>query len=85
MYDRSNRGRVTVEETLQILFIRHGRDLLDFEIEAIFGLDEKNTDGTEKSISFGEYLEKVNSRAIKEHFEKMKAMKATDRINKEED
>jgi Ca2+-binding EF-hand superfamily protein len=75
MYDKDYRGRVTVEETLQILYIRHGRDRLDYEIEAIFGQDEKTTDGTEKSISFGEYLEKVNSRAIKEHFDKLKAMK----------
>jgi Ca2+-binding EF-hand superfamily protein len=85
MYDKSNRGRVTVEETLQILFIRHGRDRLDYEIEAIFGQDEKNTDGTEKSISFGEYLEKVNSRAIKEHFEKMKALKSVDKPEKDLD
>lgn len=48
---------------------------MDYEIEAIFGQDEKTTDGTEKSISFGEYLEKVNSRAIKEHFDKLKALK----------
>lgn len=79
MYDKEFRGRVTVEETLQILFIRHGRDRLDYEIEAIFGVDEKNTDGTEKSITFGEYLEKVNSRAIKEHFEKLKALKSVDK------
>ena len=50
-----------------------------------FSQDEKNTDGTEKSISFGEYLEKVNSRAIKEHFEKMKALKSVDKPEKDLD
>ena len=85
MYDKDYRGRVTVEETLQILYIRHGRDRLDYEIEAIFGMDEKTTDGTEKSISFGEYLEKVNSRAIKEHFDKLKAMKDVVKPNNNDD
>ena len=76
MYDKTFKGRVTVEETLQILFIKHGRDRLDYEIEAIFGKDEKNTDGTEKSITFGQYLEKVNSRAIKEYFDKLEKLRA---------
>eukprot|EP00351_Strombidinopsis_sp_SopsisLIS2011_P002182 CAMPEP_0116875900 /NCGR_PEP_ID=MMETSP0463-20121206/8007_1 /TAXON_ID=181622 /ORGANISM="Strombidinopsis sp, Strain SopsisLIS2011" /LENGTH=77 /DNA_ID=CAMNT_0004522297 /DNA_START=322 /DNA_END=555 /DNA_ORIENTATION=- len=53
MYDKKFKGRVTVEETLQILFVRHGRDRLDDEIKAIFGDDEKNNDGTEKEITYG--------------------------------
>ena len=28
--------------------------------------DEKNTDGSEKEISYGEYVEKINKRALKE-------------------
>mmetsp|Transcript_64977 Transcript_64977/g.89811 ORF Transcript_64977/g.89811 Transcript_64977/m.89811 type:complete len:172 (+) Transcript_64977:31-546(+) len=53
MYDKKFKGRVTVEETLQILYVRHGRDKLDDEIKAIFGDDEKNNDGTEKEITYG--------------------------------
>ena len=75
MYSK-NKDRVTVEETLQILFIKHGRDKLDYEIEAIFGTEEKNADGTELSISFSDYLEKVNSRAIREYFEHLKSLKS---------
>ena len=37
MYDKKFKGRVTVEETLQILYVRYGRDKLDEEIRAIFG------------------------------------------------
>ena len=37
MYDKSFKGRVTVEETLQILYVRYGRERLDDEIRAIFG------------------------------------------------
>ena len=54
MYDKEFKGKVTVEETLQILYMRHGRDNLDHEITAIFGEDEKNADGSEKEISFSE-------------------------------
>lgn len=28
--------------------------------------DEKNTDGSEKEITYGEYVEKINRRALKE-------------------
>ena len=37
MYDKKFKGRVTVEETLQILYVRYGRDKVDEEIRAIFG------------------------------------------------
>lgn len=67
MYDKTFKGRVTVEETLQILFVRHGRDRLDEEIKAIFGDEEKNKDGSDKEITFGEYLEKINQRALSDH------------------
>lgn len=32
MYDKNERRRVTVEDTLQLLFVRYGRDRLDEEI-----------------------------------------------------
>ena len=67
MYDKTFKGRVTVEETLQILYVRYGRERLDEEIKAIFGYviivlnlyrkNEKNTDGSEKEITYGEYVD----------------------------
>ena len=66
MYDKDFKGRVSVEETLQILFVRYGRESLDDEITAIFGDDEKNDDGSEKEITYGEYVNKINERALKE-------------------
>lgn len=44
--------------------MRFGRLSLDSEIHAIFGDEEKNKDGEEKAISFSEYMEKINERAI---------------------
>ena len=64
MYDKTFRGKVTVEETLQILFVRYGRHRLDDEIKAIFGDEEKNADGSDKQITFGEYVKKINIRAL---------------------
>ena len=72
MYDKTFKGRVTVEETLQILFVRYGRDRLDDEIKAIFGDEEKNPDGSDKEIRFGEYVEKINLRALQLQQEYMK-------------
>ena len=75
MYDKTFKGRVTVEETLQILFVRYGRDKLDDEIKAIFGDEEKNKDGSDKEISYGEYVEKILSRALEVHAEAIKKLR----------
>merc|ERR1740139_400766 len=71
MYKKTFKGSVTVEETLQILFVRYGRDRLDEEIRAIFGDDEKDADGVEKSIKFSEYVSKINTRALTEYKHKL--------------
>jgi len=84
MYDKTFKGRVTVEETLQILFVRYGRDRLDDEIKAIFGDEEKNPDGSDKEIRFGEYVQKIELRALEQQKEfmrkKLEAIKAPDRM-----
>ena len=65
MYDKDFRGRVTIEETLQILFVRHGRKNLDEEIKAIFGDEQRDRDtNEEQSITYSEYVDKINRRAI---------------------
>jgi Ca2+-binding EF-hand superfamily protein len=74
MYDKDNQKKVTIEETLQILFVRHGRAKLDDEIKAIFGEDEKNPDGSEKAITYSEYVEKINKRALEKQQAYLKAL-----------
>jgi Ca2+-binding EF-hand superfamily protein len=66
MYDKSFKGRITVEDTLQILYVRYGREKLDDEIEAIFGENDRNEQGNEKEIGYREYIEKVNHRAMED-------------------
>ena len=76
MYDKTFKGKVTIEETLQILFVRHGRKNLDYEIRAIFGEDDRNTDASEeRHITYGEYVEKINNRALNKHFPDKETLK----------
>ena len=68
MYDTDFRGRVTIEETLQILFVRHGRKNLDEEIKAIFGEEQRDKDNSEEqSITYSEYVNKITRRALAKH------------------
>jgi len=78
MYDKDPEkftGKVTVEDTLQLLYVRHGRERLDDEIRAIFGENEKTDEGNEKFIQYREYIEKVNERAMKERKKRKKDLK----------
>ena len=54
--------------------MRHGRAKLDDEIKAIFGEDEKNPDGSEKAITYSEYVEKINKRALEKQQAYLKAL-----------
>ena len=45
MYDKGNKFKITVEDTLELLYVLYGRGVLDTEIEAIFGKEEKTQDG----------------------------------------
>lgn len=54
--------KITVEDTLEQLYVKYGRNLLDEEIEEIFGKDENKADGQEKKISLSEYLEKIRKK-----------------------
>lgn len=55
--------------------MRHGRDKLDEEIEAIFGENEKTNEGNEKYIEYNEYIDKINHRAMEERKKRKAAMK----------
>ncbi len=58
--------KITVEDTLELLFVRYGRDMLDKEIEIIFGKEEKTADGQEKEITLTEFFDKVRKKDFNE-------------------
>jgi Ca2+-binding EF-hand superfamily protein len=62
MFDKGNTKTITVEDTLELIYVRYGMEVLESEIKALFGNDEKQPDGTEKRITFSEYLEQVNKK-----------------------
>merc|ERR1712228_828388 len=49
MFDKEFTGRISVENTLQILFVRHGRGELDAEIAQIFEDQQRGSDGRSKN------------------------------------
>ena len=58
MFDKDFEGTITVEETLQLIYVRHGKDKMGDEITNLFGEQDKiDTDNyTEKHITFKEYV-----------------------------
>ena len=58
MNDKDNSGKVSVEEVMQILFLRYGRQLLDSQLEEIFGTSDTNS-GT-RDLSLTEFLTSLN-------------------------
>jgi len=75
MYDKTFSGRISVEQTLQILFVRHGRGQLDSEIMEIFGDQQKGPDGQELKITFSQFLSRANARYTKMRWQKKEVTK----------
>ena len=74
-------GTVTEEDTLELLFVRYGREKLDDEIDAIFGTNERihwyddRQNFSEREITYPEYIKKVNQRAMEERKRKKEEKK----------
>ena len=45
MYDKDNSGKVTVDETMHMLYARYGKARLESQMKALFGEDLKTEDG----------------------------------------
>jgi len=76
MYDKEFTGKITVEQTLAILFVRYGREQLDAEIQEIFGEEQRGPDGQEKRINYTEYVRRVEARLTKLRNAKREVSKA---------
>ena len=64
MNDKDGGGTVSVEEVMQILFLRYGRQLLDSQLEEIFGTSDTNS-GT-RDLSLTEFLASLNTSQSKQ-------------------
>jgi len=63
MNDKDDNGSVSVEEAMQILYLRHGRSLLDTQLEEIFGTSDTNS---MKDLSLTEFLKSLNTSHVKQ-------------------
>ena len=64
MYDKDNSGKVTVDETMHMLYPRYGKARLESQMKALSGEDLKTEDG-DGELSFNEYLKAVSIRLPK--------------------
>jgi calmodulin len=72
MFDKDFKGNIIEEQTLDLLIIRYGREDLDEQLEGIFG-SEKTYGDQEMSISYKDYIEKIDKMALLHHIEMRKA------------
>ena len=52
MNDREKRSQLSLEEAMQIMYLRYGRQLLDSQLEEIFGTSDLNSG---KTLSLTEF------------------------------
>ena len=79
MFDKDFEGTITVEETLQLIYVRHGKDKMGDEITNLFGEQDKiDSDYTEKHITYKEFMVKTQKRDLQKHKEYMKKIKGRD-------
>jgi len=65
MYDKDNSGKVSIDETMTMLYQRYGKERLETELQKLFGDDLKTADG-DGELSFQEYLKVVSVRLVRQ-------------------
>ncbi|KAK3273721.1 Outer dynein arm docking complex 3 [Cymbomonas tetramitiformis] len=60
--DKDNSGTVSVEEAMQILYVRYGKACLDSQLQEIFGTSDTNST---KTLTLSEYLSSLYESQIK--------------------
>lgn len=62
MHDREGCGAISLEEAMQIMYLRHGRAQLDAKLEEVFGTSDLNSG---KTLGLTEFLECLHANQIK--------------------
>ncbi|GMH32255.1 hypothetical protein BSKO_00089 [Bryopsis sp. KO-2023] len=63
MNDKDDSGEVSLEEAMQIMYLRYGRSLLDSQLEEIFGTSDLNSG---KTLSLTEFLRSLHANQVKQ-------------------
>jgi calmodulin len=63
MADKAGSGSISLEEALQIMYLRHGRAELDAKLEEVFGTSDLNSG---KTLRLSEFLACLHSHQVKQ-------------------
>lgn len=63
MNDRDKRSQISLEEAMHIIYLRYGRQLLDAQLEEIFGASDLNSG---KTLSLTEFLRCLHMHQVKQ-------------------
>jgi calmodulin len=63
MNDKESTGSISLEEALQIMYLRHGRAELDAKLEEVFGTSDLNSG---KTLSLTEFLSCLHQNQVKQ-------------------
>lgn len=63
MNDKEGKGTVSLEETMQIMYLRYGRQLLDAHLEEIFGTSDLNSGRT---LTLSQFLHSLHVSQIRQ-------------------
>lgn len=63
MNDKNNQGFITLEEAMQIMYLRYGRAELDMQLEQVFGTADLNSG---KILTLTEFLHCLHTNQVKQ-------------------
>lgn len=63
MNDRDRRSQICLEEAMQIMYLRYGRNMLDSQLEEIFGTSDLNSG---KTLSLTDFLHCLHTHQVKQ-------------------
>lgn len=63
MNDKHSQGFITLEEAMQIMYLRYGRALLDSQLEEVFGTADLNSG---KILTLSEFLSCLHANQVKQ-------------------
>ena len=61
--DKEKRNKVSIEEAMQIMYLRYGRVMLDSQLEEIFGTSDLNSG---KMLSLTDFMQSLHVHQVKQ-------------------
>ncbi len=62
MYDKDYSGKVSIDETMTMLYQRYGKEKLESQMKLLFGNNTSKSEEGNNELTFAEYLKAVSVR-----------------------